>query len=112
MRNIKFLIPLLIFIQTTQLTANSFETNCKKCHFQTRQLQMFISKYTLKYSSEHKIKEAIFKYLKNPTKDNSVMPVGFLNRFGIKEKSNLDDNELKNAIDIYYKEYNLKNIIK
>jgi len=28
-----------------------------------------------------------------------------LNRFGIKEKSTLNQNELQNAIDVYYKMY-------
>jgi len=74
-------INFLVFIFLLNLNANSFEKNCKSCHFQEGQLQMFISRYTLKYSSEIKIKKAIYEYIKNPSKENSVMPRGFLNRF-------------------------------
>ena len=108
MRYIKIFITLLICVN---LNANSFEKNCKNCHFQTRQLEMFISKYTLKYSSEDRIKKAIFKYIKNPSIQTSVMPRGFLNRWGVKEATTLDDIELKNSIDSYFKRYNIKNKI-
>jgi Ca2+-binding EF-hand superfamily protein len=84
---------------------NSFEQNCKECHIAQSQLEMFMSRYILKYSSEKEVKKAIIHYLKNPIEKNSVMPQGFLNRFGVKEKSTLSENELKNAVDVYYKMY-------
>jgi hypothetical protein len=66
----------------------------------------------MKYSSEKRIKRAIYSYLVTPSIDKSVMPRGFLNRFGIKQKSKLSEKELKNAIDIYYTKYNIKQYIK
>ncbi len=72
---------------------------------------MFMKKYTLKYSSEVKIKKAIFEYLKNPSIEKSVLPYGFLNRFGIKEKSSLEDKELNKMVDIYYEKFNIKSKI-
>lgn len=107
----KYKLVILIFL-FQNLFANEFETNCKSCHFSPNQLNMFMNRYTLKYSSEQKIKGAIFDYLKNPQKENSVMPMGFLNRFGLKEAINLDDETLKKSINKYYELYNLKKRIK
>ena len=103
---------ILITLIPISIWANSFEKNCLNCHFQQIQLQIFMSKYTLKYSSQEKIEKAIFDYIKNPSKETSVMPFGFLRRFGIKEETTLDDIELKKAINGYYKQYNLKQFIK
>lgn len=70
-----------------------------------------MKKYTLKYSSETKIKKAIFDYLQEPSYEKSILPVGYINRFGIKEETMLDDKILKEMIDIYYKQFNLKSKI-
>lgn len=101
----------IIFFLATILNASSFEENCLKCHANSYQFNMFMKKYTLKYSSDSKVKEAIFEYLKNPSFEKSVLPYGFLNRFGIKEASSLDTQELKSMIDIYYEKYNMKSKI-
>lgn len=105
MRNIKFLIIFSIFY--TNLSAISFETNCKSCHSQTLQLSNFMARYTLEYSSEQKIKKAMFDFLKNPTMETSVMPKGFIGRWGVKEKTQLNDEELQKALDEYYQKYKL-----
>jgi hypothetical protein len=70
-----------------------------------------MKKYTLKYSSERRIKEAIYSFLKKPTYEASVLPYGFLQRYGIKNKSQLQDKELHKMIDIYYNRYNIKSRI-
>ena len=103
-------IFILLFLVTFS-SANSFEKNCLECHANDFQLYMFMKKYSLKYSSERLIKESIFEYLKNPTFKASVLPFGYLNRFGIKDKTQLADEELKKMIDIYYKQYNIKSRI-
>jgi hypothetical protein len=73
---------------------------------------MFIAKYTLKHSNEEDIKKAIFDYLKDPQAKNSVMPFGFINRWGVKEKIDLSDDILKKSIDQYYKKYNMHKLLK
>ncbi len=103
---------LLIFsLLSSFLYSGDFRSNCLTCHVNDFQLQMFMKKYTLKYSSEKKIKKAIYSYLKNPKYKDSVLPFGFLNRFGIKNKSQLPDEEIKKMIDIYYDKYNIKSRI-
>lgn len=111
MRTFKLAVVFVVTFQNL-FCQSLFEQNCKNCHFAPRQLDMFISRYTLKYSSETKIKEAIFKYLKDPKEENSVMPRGFLARFGVKNRSTLDDAILKKSIDQFYDIYNLKKRIK
>ena len=47
----------------------------------------------------------MFEYLKNPTKENTIMPDAFISRFGIKNKTKLSDKELKLALDEYWDIY-------
>ncbi|MCW8895805.1 MAG: hypothetical protein OQK48_04235 [Sulfurimonas sp.] len=98
---------IFIILFSSILGASSFEQNCLNCHGDDFKFNMMMKKYTLKYSSEKKIKKAIFEYLKNPTFEKSILPVGYLNRFGIKEKTSLDDKLLKEMIDVYYDKFNM-----
>ncbi|MEA2029091.1 MAG: hypothetical protein U9N49_08960 [Campylobacterota bacterium] len=107
MRYIRVLILLSVLLQ-----ANVYESNCKSCHAMEHQLQKFMHRYTLKYSSETGIKKALFEYMKNPTANNSIMPMGFINRWGVKKATTLDDKSLQEAINTYYRHYNLKKIWK
>jgi len=68
-------------------------------------IDKFFYRYLLKYSSERSVKASLFEYLKNPTKEKSILPEGLLNRFGVKDKTTLSDKELKKAIDAYWEEY-------
>ena len=106
---VKILISMIIL--SSFLNASAYEKNCLSCHDNYFKFNMMMKKYTVKYSSEKKIKKAIFDYLQNPSYETSVLPFGYLNRFGIKEESFLEDKVLKDMIDIYYKEFNLKNKI-
>lgn len=103
---------ILVIFFCSLLSADEFETNCLNCHQNQTQLKMIMGKYTLKFSSEKKVKNAIFEFLKNPNQEKSAMPSGFISRFGIKEKSNLSDEVLKKSIEQYYKKYNLTQYIK
>lgn len=86
--------------------ANVYESNCVSCHNQMPvNIDKFFYRYLLKYSSEKALKEALIDYLKNPTKEKTILQEGLLNRFGIKKKSSLSDEELREAIDIYWEKY-------
>ena len=104
----KFILSILCI---AILNASSYEDNCLECHGSDFKFSMFMQKYTVKYSSEKRIKEAMYSYLKNPTIEKSILPFGYLKRFGIKEKSTLDDKVLREMIDIYYEKYNMKSKI-
>jgi len=104
-------IFLITFLLLTTLYSSDFDGKCLNCHKNKFQFQMFMKKYTMKHSSERRIKNAIYEYLKNPTYSTSLLPFGFLQRFGVKEKTNLNDKDLRDMIDIYYERYNLKSKI-
>ena len=65
-----------------------------------------------KASSEEDVKKAMFEFLKNPTKEKSLMSESIIKRFGLKKKTRLSDTELKEALDIYWSEYNLFDKLK
>jgi hypothetical protein len=104
-------ITLFIVILSSFLNASSFEENCLSCHGNDFKFNMMMKKYTQKYSSEKRIKEAIFNYLKEPTVEKSVLPYEYINRFGPKEKTTLDDKTLREMIDIYYDKFNIQSKI-
>lgn len=103
---------LILCLFSVTLYSNEFEKNCKSCHFQQKQLEMFMARYTLKYSSEEKIKKAMFDFIKNPSSQNSVMPSGFLKRWGLKPKTDLSDKEIKKSLNLYYQKYNILKLLK
>lgn len=104
-------IALLILMLFSFLNASTFEKNCLSCHGNDFKFNMMMKKYTQKYSSENKIKEAIFNYLKDPTIEKSILPYEYINRFGTKEKTTLDDKTLREMIDIYYDKFNIQSKI-
>jgi len=104
------IILAILFVSTVY--GNSFDINCLKCHKDKKELKLFMARYTLKYSSPNSIKEALFKFLKHPTSNISIMPYSYIVKYGYKNDTTLDDKQLKQAIDKYYKLYNLKQYIK
>jgi hypothetical protein len=105
----KFLLIIMLF--SYSLFANEFIENCTSCH-NLRQLQMFHKKYLLKYSSQAKIKQAMIEYIKNPSQEKSVMPFGFIRRFGVKPKLDFNQKALNKTIDIYLNTFDIKKIIE
>jgi len=91
--------------------ANIFESNCLSCHTDTKELQLFMAKYTLKYSTKAKISKAIYQFLRQPTSNFSIMPYSYIVKYGFKEDSNLSNKNLKKAVEYYYEKYKLQNSI-
>lgn len=85
-----------------------YDLNCVGCHKRMPvTIDKYFYRYLLKYSSEKDVKLGMFEYLKNPTKEKTIMAESFITRFGIKKKSNLDDERLKEAIDSYWDRYKI-----
>jgi hypothetical protein len=110
-RAIFLLIICFCFLDANKKTV--YERNCVECH---RKIPVTIDKYfyryLLEYSSEEDVKESMFNFIKNPTKDKSLMSESLIKRFGLKKKTILKDEEIKEAIDIYWEEYNLFDKLK
>ena len=102
---------LVLFLIISSLNAaksedDIYETNCVKCHSKLPvAIDKYFYRYLLKYSSEKDVKKAMFEFLKNPSKEETIMPESFITRFGVKKKTKLSDEKLKEALDIYWETY-------
>lgn len=101
------ILCVLVFLHVG-LFAGVYESNCVECHAKMPvKIDKFFYRYLLKYSSEEALKNALFSYLKNPTKEKTILQEGLLNRFGIKEKTTLSDSDLQKAVDAYWDRYKI-----
>ena len=111
-------IFLVLFLIISSLNAarsedDIYETNCLKCHSKLHvAIDKYSYRYLLKYSSERAVKEAMFEYMKNPSVEKTIMSESFITRFGIKKKTNLSDDKLMEALDIYWDEYKVFDKLK
>ncbi len=89
--------------------SSTVETQCISCH-QSQQIPsgLMYKRYLMKYSNEIRIAEAIYKYLKNPNKHDSIMPKPFFSKFPMKEKLVWDDEVLKAHIEEFIHLYDVK----
>ena len=108
---VKILLILIFCLSFLKAEKNDnviYDLNCVQCHSKLPvTIDKFFYRYLLKYSSETMVKKSMFEYLKNPTKEKTIMPESFVTRFGIKKKSNLSDIKLREAIDSYWDEYKI-----
>jgi hypothetical protein len=107
------LFLMIISLQAADNEENIYESNCVKCHSKLPvTIDKYFYRYLLKYSSEKDVKKAMFDYMKNPTVEKTIMAESFITRFGIKKKTNLSDDKLMEALDIYWNEYKIFDKLK
>jgi hypothetical protein len=102
-----------IFLSISLQAENSYERNCIPCHqnLPTSLEQMFMS-YLAAYSGEKSVKSILKYYLKNPNKSLSVMSDLFIDTYGIKDATKLDDDALDEAINIYWEKFKVFDKLK
>jgi len=99
-------IVLVLLLMVSFLGADVYENNCVNCHKNSPQsIDKYFYNYLLVYSSETDVKNAMISYLKYPAKETSVMSDEFIESFGIKKKTTLNKEQLKEAIDVYWDKY-------
>ena len=102
-------LTLSLFAVESTVDNDALETNCLHCHQEQQIPSNLISKrYLMKYSTDRRVEEAMFKYLQDPKKEHSIMPAPFFSKFPMKEKSILDDVSLKQNIKVFFEKYNMK----
>ena len=108
--NIIFIVlTLSLFAVESVVSNDALEINCLHCHQEQQIPSNLISKrYLMHYSTDKRVEEAMFKYLKDPKKEHSIMPTPFFSKFPMKEKSLLDDVSLKQNIKVFFEKYNMK----
>jgi len=99
---------LILSLTLSYLNASVYQKECISCHQELPvSIDKYFYRYLLKYSSEIKVKGAINQYLQNPSRDKTVMADAFINRFGLKKKSKLNQKELESAIHEYWETYKI-----
>jgi hypothetical protein len=67
--------------------------------------ELIYRRYLLYYSSKDVIREKMYRYLKNPKKENSIMPRQFFLKFPMKRKVEINGTKL---IDEYMDFFDIK----
>jgi len=104
------LFLILITINLASQTApKTLSQTCLKCH-QKQQIpsELIYRKYLIKYSSIKTIKKKMFNYLKNPKRENSIMPKQFFLKFPMKKRVDLNDTLLSKRIKEYIDFYDVR----
>jgi len=104
---------LFLMLTLSLVSQNVYERKCVPCHKElpTSLQQMFMSYLSL-YSGEKNVKAVLKYYLKYPSKSMSVMSDLFIDSYGIKEKSMLSNEELNEAVDIYWEKFKVFDKLK
>ncbi len=85
------------------------QRHCLTCHQEQKiPSNLIYKRYLLKYSTQARIKAAIFSYLKHPEQQHSIMPSAFFLKFPMKAALSLDDATLKRAIKAYVAKFSLQ----
>ncbi|MDD2451803.1 MAG: hypothetical protein PHU67_07825 [Sulfurovum sp.] len=97
---------MLLALSIGVFAENAYERNCVPCHRELpTDLQGMFKNYLLVYSGEETVKAALRHYMRYPSKHISVMSDLFIDTYGIKETLQISDQELKEAIDLYWEKY-------
>ena len=107
-------IILLVFF-TLSLHAGSdvYKNVCVNCHqYQPATLEKMFMLYLKTYSVELSFKVSLKEYLQKPTEKHSLIGSAFITNFSVKDPTKLNDKELNEAIDYYWKLYNPKDNLK
>ncbi len=103
----KCILVVFLFLHVNSF-GGAYKTNCMSCH---RKLEVGIDKffyrYLLNYSSEQEVKKAIKSYLLRPTKKKSLLADGLILRYGLKPPTQLSKKRLDEAVNEYWRRYNL-----
>jgi len=108
------MVRVVLIIVSISLTASSqpsqkLKNSCLNCH--TKQQipsELIYRRYLIKYSTKKRVKEEIFKYLKNPKQELSIMPKQFFFKFPMKEALDIDNGVLKEAVNEYLEHFDIK----
>ena len=88
---------------------NIYEENCIPCHrFLPSSLDQMFMMYLKAYSGKLSVKISMKMFLKEPTEGDSLMSNFFIDRFSVKDKTKLSDEELDEALDIYWDLYDVR----
>jgi len=105
----KIVLFVLLLTGAAIAQTDALENDCLSCH-KAQQIpsNLIYRRYLMKYSTEARIEDAIYTYLKNPQKSTSIMPPQFFLKFPMKEALNLEDERLHKDIKAYLETFDSK----
>ena len=78
------------------------QQNCLKCHTEQKiPSELIYRRYLMKFSTKERMKKSLLSYLKNPKKENSIMPQQFFLKFPEKEALDLNETVLEESVGAY-----------
>lgn len=99
-------IIITLIVSTFLYSEDAYQRNCVECHKTLpMSLQRIFMNYLSVYSGEKNTKIALKYFMRYPRKDTSVLSDLFLQNFDIKKPLTISDEELTEAIDIYWDKY-------
>jgi hypothetical protein len=106
-------IVFVTLILSGVFSQDAYERHCVGCHIELpTSLQRMFMNNLLVYSGEKNMKAGLKHYLQYPSREISVMSDLFIESYGIKEKSTLNDKEIEEAINIYWEKFKVFNKLK
>ncbi len=103
------LISLNLVAQEIPKQESFLYKNCLSCHVEQQiPSELIYRRYLMKYSSDKVIKNRLLKYLKNPQKEESIMPKQFFMKFSQKRPMDLNSTQLEEGVDAYLEFFNMK----
>ncbi len=98
----------LFAVESTVIHAD-LEQKCLDCH-KEQQIPntLIVKRYLMQYSTDERIEEAMFNYLKDPKKEHSIMPAPFFSKFPMKESLYLNDASLHKYIQDFLEKFDIK----
>ena len=97
------------FLTALYLFGGNLQKDCLECHIKENiPSELIYRRYLARYSTQKNMEDAIFKYLKNPQKNRSILPTQFFRKFPLKKRVNMDDKRLIRDIKEYLDKFDVK----
>jgi hypothetical protein len=104
---------LLIATTLAKTPSVQLQTACLNCHTQQKiPSELIYRRYLLTYSTHQTIEEKLLTYLKDPKKENSIMPKQFFLKFPQKEPLDLNQTALTEGIQAYLDYFDIRRELK
>jgi len=102
-------VTMCAYAQELQTQDSALQQNCISCH-QEHQIPSFLiyKRYLMKYSTAKRMEDAMTVYMKDPSKEHSIMPAPFFLKFPMKVKTDLRDVSLRKNIQSYLEMFDIK----
>lgn len=98
-----------IYAVETVTPNEQLQSQCLDCHVQEQiPTGLIYRRYLMTYSTQEEMANAMYKYMKNPQKENSIMPPPFFFKFPMKEVLDMDDASLKENIRAFLEHLDVK----